>query len=118
MNLFKWRIWPRSVRSEATSLYKDGIARAERHDTKGAMSAYTSAIELPHAPDDVKAMALYNRALLLAAEGNTKSALADLKIIMELPIAQQDVKLAARRRVDRLQHRLAAAARVNRPATS
>jgi hypothetical protein len=28
----------------------------------GAMNAYTSAIELPGAPDDVKAMALYNTA--------------------------------------------------------
>jgi len=118
MNLFKWRIWPRSVRSEVMSLYKEGIARAEQHDAKGAMAAYTLAIERTDAPEDVKAMALYNRALLFAAVGNTQLALDDLKTIMELPNPQRDVKLAARRRVDRLQHRLAAAVRVNRPTTS
>jgi hypothetical protein len=118
MKLFTWWIWPRSVRSESMSLYKEGMVRAEKHDMKGAMAAYTAAIELPDAPDDVKAMALYNRALLLAAAGNTQLALADLKIIMDSPISQRDIKVAARRRLDRLQHRLAAAARVKRPATS
>jgi tetratricopeptide (TPR) repeat protein len=118
MNLFKWRIWPRSVRGEVTSLYKEGMARAEKQDVNGAMAAYTSAIETADAPDDIKAMALYNRALLFAAQGKTELALADLKIVLDLPIPQRDVKLAARRRVDGLQHRLAAAARVNRPATS
>jgi tetratricopeptide (TPR) repeat protein len=99
------------------SLYREGMARAEKGDHQGALAAYNSAIDSPDAPDDVKAMALYNRALLLAAEGDTQRALADLKIILDLPISQRDVKLAARRRVDRLQHRLAAAAR-SRPATS
>lgn len=116
MNLFKW-IWPRSIRSEALSLYKEGISRAEKHDASGALAAYTVAIEGADAPEDIKAMALYNRALLLAADGKTEQALADLKRILDLPIPQPDVKLAARRRVDRLQHRLAAAARVKRPAT-
>ena len=118
MNLFKWWIWPRTVRSDVMSLYKEGIALAEKHDAKGAMAAYTSAIERTDAPDDVKAMALYNRALLFAAGGNTQLALADLNTIMALPIPQRDVKLAARRRLDRLQHRLAAVARVHRPSTT
>jgi tetratricopeptide (TPR) repeat protein len=117
MNLFRW-IWPRSSRSEVMSLYKRGIARAEKHDAAGAMTAYTSAIEMADAPEDLRAMALYNRALLLAAKGKTEQALADLRLIMDLPITQHDVKLAARRRVERLEHRQAAAARANRPATS
>jgi hypothetical protein len=118
MNLFKWLSWPRSVRSDVMSLYKVGIACAEKHDAKGAMAAYTSAIDRADAPDDIKAMALYNRALIFAADGNTNLALADLETIMTLPIPQRDVKIAARRRSDRLQHRLAAAARANRQATS
>jgi hypothetical protein len=118
MNLFKWWFWPRSARNETMSLYKEGMARAEKRDATGAMAAYTSAIERIDGPEDVKAMALYNRALLLAASGKTQLALADLKIIIDSPIPQRDIKLAARRRVDRLQHRLAAAARINRPATS
>ena len=109
MKLLGWHLWPRSARTEALSLYKEGLTRAEKHDSKGAMVAYTSAIDRPGAPNDIRAMALYNRALLLAAAGNTKLALADLREVMELPILQRDIKVAARRRVDRLQHRMAAA---------
>jgi hypothetical protein len=118
MNLFGWLIWPRSVRREVMSFYKEGIACAEKHDAQGAMAAYTSAIETADSPEDVKAMALYNRALLFAAAGNTERALADLQTVIDLPIPQHDVKVAARRRVDRLRHRLAAAARVSKPSTS
>lgn len=87
------------------SLYKRGLARAQKNDVAGATEAYTAAIELPDSPDDVKAMALYNRALLLAADGKLDQALADLQIVMELPISPSSVKIAARRRLERLQHR-------------
>jgi len=113
MNVFKRWLWPRSVRSDAMSHYKRGLACGESKDLKGALSAYTSAIELPDAPDDVKAMALYNRALILVAEGAIEKALADLKVVMELPVPLHVIKLAARRRLERLQHRRDAAARLN-----
>ena len=100
------------------SLYKKGMACAEKNDSQGAMSAYTAAIERPDATEDVKAMALYNRALLFAADGNTGRALADLNAVMDMPIALPDVKLAARRRLDRLKHRVTAAARANRTSLS
>jgi hypothetical protein len=99
------------------SLYKLGLARTEKKDSTGAMSAYTSAIELPEAPEDVKAMALYNRALLFAAAGKADQALADLEAVMAMPVPLHDVKLAARRRLERLQNRQDAAARANRPPT-
>lgn len=118
MNLFRRWLWPRSARSEAVSRYKEGLACAEKKDSKGAMEAYTLAIESLDAPDDVKAMAFYNRALILAAEGETDKALADLQAVMEMPIQLRDVKLAARRRLERLQHRRDVAARTNRPSTS
>ncbi len=118
MNLIRRWFWPRSIRQEVLSLYKLGIVRTERADATGALNAFTSAIEQPDAPDDVKAMALYNRALLLAARGNTDKALADLQVIMAMPIPLHDVKLAARRRLERLQHRRDAAARTNRPPVS
>ena len=118
MNVFCRWFWPRSTRNEALSLYKLGMARAENNDSTGAMDAYTSAIELPEAPGDVKAMALYNRALLFAADGKTDKALADLDAVMEMPIPLHDVKLAARRRLERLQHRQDAAARPNRHPTT
>jgi hypothetical protein len=118
MNLFTRWFWPRSVRSEMLSLYRKGMACAEKHDSHGAMSAYTAAIERPDATEDVKAMALYNRALLFAADGNTDRALTDLKAVMDMPIPLPDVKLAARRRLDRLNHRVAAAARAKRTSLS
>jgi hypothetical protein len=109
MNLFRRWFWPRSIRNEALSLYKLGLARAEKEDPTGAMNAYTSAIEQPTAPDDVKAMALYNRAILYAAGGNREKALADLQAIMGMPTPLRGVKQAARRRLERLQHRQDAA---------
>jgi hypothetical protein len=118
MNLFRRWFWPRSIRNEVLSLYKLGMARAEKEDPTGAMEAYTSAIERPDAPDDVRAMALYNRALLYAAGGNTDKALADLQAIMGMPTPLRGVKQAARRRLERLQHRQEAAERPVRPSTS
>lgn len=93
------------------SLYRRGLARAQKNDVTGAKEAYTAAIELPDSPDEVKAMALYNRALLLAAGGSLDQALADLQIVMELPMSPSSVKVAARRRLERLQHRRGMAAR-------
>ncbi len=94
------------------------MGRADKKDPKGAMDAYTSAIEQPDAPNDVRAMALYNRAILFAADGESGKALADLKAIMELPIPMQGVKLAAKRRLERLQNRQDAAGRSERRSTT
>ena len=91
------------------SLYKDGMTLAEKQDSKGAMEAFTEVIERVEAPNDVKAMALYNRALIFASEGKTDKASADLKAVMELPIPSNGVKVAAKRRLERLQHRREAA---------
>jgi hypothetical protein len=99
------------------SFYKKGMGCAEKHDSQGAMSAYTTAIEHAGTSDDVRAMALYNRALLFAAKGDTDQALADLTAVMEMPLPLQEIKLAARRRLERLRHRLTAAARVKRTST-
>lgn len=103
MNWLKWLFGGRSVRSAMLSLYKRGLARAEKHDPDGAMEAYTAAIDLPDAPDDVKAMALYNRALLFAAAGESAKAVADLNAVLSLPTVLREVKTAARRRLDRMQ---------------
>lgn len=90
------------------------MACAEKQDSQGAMSAYTTAIEHAEATDDVKAMALYNRALLFAAEGKTDQALADLEAVMDMPVPLREIKLAARRRLERLKNRLSATARAKR----
>jgi tetratricopeptide (TPR) repeat protein len=110
MNLFKWLFAWRSPRREALSLYRQGLARAESHDLDAAVVAYTAAINLDRAPEDVKAMALYNRALLFAAQGDSRKATADLNAIVAMPIPVRGVTVAARRRLERLQHRQDAAA--------
>jgi hypothetical protein len=110
MNFFSRWLWPHSARSEAVSQYKKGLACSEKNDVRGAMDAYTSAIESHDVPDDVKAMALYNRALLLTANGAVDKALADLHFVMDLPAALHTVKLAARRRLERMKNRRNAAA--------
>jgi hypothetical protein len=114
VNLFRRWLWPHSVRSDALSLYKQGLTCGECKDSNGALSAYTSAIEMADGPNDVRAMALYNRALILAAQGATEEALMDLRAVMGMPVPLQVIKLAARRRLERLQNRQVAGARQNR----
>lgn len=105
MKLFQWLYAWRSIRSEAMHLYRHGLARDKKGDSDGALAAYSSAITLADAPDDVKAMALYNRALLFAARGDRHKAAADLNAVMAMPTSVRGVTAAARRRLERLQHR-------------
>ena len=120
MNLFQWLYAWRSIRSEAMRLYRLGLARDKKGDSDGALAAYSSAISLANAPDDVKAMALYNRALLFAARGDRHKAAADLNAVMAMPTSVRGVTAAARRRLERLQHRqdVADSARSERKPTS
>ena len=120
MNFFHWLIAGHSARSAVLSHYKRGLARAEKHDERGAMEAYTAAIDLPDAPEDVRAMALYNRALLFAAAGKTAKAVADLNAVLAIPLPLHDVKTAARRRLGRMQHHhnATAAVRLNARAST
>jgi tetratricopeptide (TPR) repeat protein len=120
MNLFRWLLAWRSIRSEAMRLYRLGLARDKKGDSAAAIAAYSSAISLDNAPDDVKAMALYNRALLYAAQGNQSKAAADLNAIMVMPTLVRGVTDAARRRLERLQRRQDAAdsAQAQRKSTS
>ena len=120
MKLFQWLIGRHSVRSTAMSRYKRGLARVAKRDPLGAMDAFTSAIELPNAPDDVKAMAMYNRALLLAGTGDAANAIADLNAVMTMPAALRSIKVAAKRRLDRMQRQKDSSAitDVNAPAAN
>jgi hypothetical protein len=80
------------------------------------MEAYTSAIELRGAPDDVRAMALYNRALLFAARKDIAEAVADLNAVMTLPTPLPEIKLATKRRLERMRRRQnTTAERVHQP---
>jgi tetratricopeptide (TPR) repeat protein len=116
MNPFHWLFGGRSVRSSVLALYKRGLANDEKHDPQAALEAYTAAIDLQDAPEDVRAMALYNRALLLAAAGETVKAIADLHALLAIPLPLREVKSAARRRLDRMQHQHDARVAVHREA--
>jgi hypothetical protein len=104
MNLFKWLFGGRSARSTALSLYKRGLKCTKKHDQHGAMEGFTAAIESPGAPDDLRAMALYNRAILFAALDKFSEAVDDLNAVLAMADPLREIKLAARRRLDRMQH--------------
>jgi hypothetical protein len=120
MRLAQWLFGWRSSRSVAKHHYRLGLARDKKGDPDGAMDAYSAAISLDNVPDDVKAMALYNRALLFAARGDRSKAAADLNAIMAMTTSVRGVTDAARRRLERLQHRQDAAdsSRAERKRTS
>jgi hypothetical protein len=105
MSLVQWLFRGRSARSDALSLCKRGITRTKKHDQKGAMQDFTAAINSPGAPDDLRAMALYNRALLFTAGDNYSAAVDDLTAVLAMADPLREIKLAARRRLDRMQHR-------------
>jgi hypothetical protein len=113
MNLFSWLVGGQSVRQVALSLYKQGLAQAKLHDFEGAMQSYTAAIEAPHAPEDVRAMALCNRALMFGNDGKTANAAADLNAVLAMAGSLRVIKAAARNRLVRLnrQHEREIAAR-------
>ena len=61
MSFATWLTSCFSRRGKALSLYRTGMAKAEKRDYEGAIADYSAAIELAKIPADVKAMALYNR---------------------------------------------------------
>jgi hypothetical protein len=104
MSLVQWLFRSRSARSVALSLYKSGLKCTKKNDPQGAMTNFTAAVESPGAPDDLRAMALYNRALLFTAADNFSAAVDDLNAVLAMQDPLREIKLAARRRLDRMQH--------------
>jgi hypothetical protein len=86
-------------------LYNEAIAKAKKHDRKGAVDDYTATIDMRDVPPDVKAMALYNRALVHTAARDNPKAMDDLNAVlgMEEPLA--NVKTAARQKLVRMERR-------------
>jgi hypothetical protein len=103
MNLYRWLVGPRSVQDIALAFYKEGLAKCAQHDAEGAIAAYTAAIEVPKAPDDLRAMALYNRSLLFTSVGKAASAIADLNTVLAMTGPVRGIKASVRRRLARMQ---------------
>ena len=104
MNFLNWWTNRRSVRGAALSLYKRGMQRASKHDRQGATDDYTAVVLMRDAPTDVVAMVLYNRALLNAAIGDAAKATEDLAAVLATTAPLRRIKLAARQKLDRIQH--------------
>lgn len=103
MSFFQWL--KGGSRSKALAHYRQGMNKAAKRDHRGAIDAYSAAIDVPGAPADVKAMALYNRALVYVTAGDAAKGTADLKAVLAMPEAVAEMKMEARRKLVRIQRK-------------
>jgi len=94
-----------STRAKALSMYRSGVAKANKKDYQGAIADYSEAIGSADIPTDVKGMALYNRALAYAAIEDDVKAAADLAAMLKIPGLPENIVTQARRRRERLRRR-------------
>lgn len=106
MGLLRWVQGLFSKRGKALAMYRTGMALAKKEDFRGAIAAYSEAIDAPEAPSDVKGMALYNRALAYAAINEDAKAADDLAAMLKLPGLPENVKTQAHQRRERLRRRI------------
>lgn len=105
MSLTRWVMSWLTHRGKALSLYRTGMAKANKRDYVGAIADYSAAIGSPDIPTDVKAMATYNRALAYSAIHEDAKAAADLSALLEMPGLSETIKLEASRRRERIRMR-------------
>ena len=106
MGIGRWLASLVSRRGNALAMYRSGMAKARRRDYLGAIADYSTAIEAPHAPLDVKGMATYNRALAYAAIHDDRKAADDLAAVLEMPGLPENITTQARQRRERIRRRL------------
>lgn len=100
--VFDWLTSFFSTRGKALSLYRRGMAKAEKHDHRGALEAYDAAIKTAGSPADVRAMALYNRALVFAAIGENGKATEDLEFVLAMEESFINIKTMAKQKLARM----------------
>ncbi|MBC8868408.1 MAG: hypothetical protein H8E44_03270 [Planctomycetes bacterium] len=105
MRLVKWLKSRCSNRGRCLWLYNQAMAKAKKHDRKGAIDDYTDTIDMRDVPPDVKAMALYNRALVHTAVTHNPQAIDDLNAILAMAEPLDNVKTAARQKLVRMERR-------------
>ncbi len=94
-----------SRRGKAVSLYRSGMAKANKRDHDGAIADYSAAIQVPNIPTDVKAMTLYNRALAYSAIHEDAKSAEDLAAVLELPGVPANIRTRAEERRERIRQR-------------
>lgn len=105
MNLVRWVYSLLSHRGRALAEYRAGMKKAGKHDYRGAIADYTSAIEEEDTPLDLKTMAIYNRALAYSAIHEDEKAADDLDRVLKMPGVSERVKTAVIRRRERIRQR-------------
>ena len=105
MRLLKWLKSRCSNRGRCLWIYSEAIAKAKKHDRKGAIDDYTAAIDMRDVPPDVKAMALYNRALGHTAAKDNHMAIDDLNAVLAMAEPLDHVKTAAKQKLVRMERR-------------
>lgn len=105
MNVFQRLSNYFSGRGKAMSLYKQGMAKAKKHDHQGAIDDYTTMIAMPGTPPELIAMVLYNRALVYVAEGDAQKGADDLDAVLAMKKAKADVKTMARQKLAKMESR-------------
>jgi hypothetical protein len=94
-----------SHRGKALSLYRSGMAKANKCDYDGAIADYSAAIRAPQIPPDVKAMAIYNRALAYSAIHEDERAAEDLAAVLEMPGLPAKLRTHAQQRRELIRQR-------------
>jgi hypothetical protein len=105
MSFINWAKSCFSHRGKALSLYRSGMAKANKRNYGGAIADYSAAIREPSIPTDVKAMALYNRALAYSAMHEDAKAAEDLAAVLETPGLPKNIKTQAQQRRERIRQR-------------
>jgi len=105
MSFIKWVKSCISRPGKAVSLYRSGMAKANKRNFNGAIADYSAAIKEPHIPSDVKAMVLYNRALAYSAVHEVAKSAEDLAAVLEIPQLAPNIKTMAQERRERLRRR-------------
>jgi hypothetical protein len=105
MNFTTWLSGLFTQRGKSISVYRSGMAKANKADFAGAIADYSAAIQTPKIPPDVKAMAIYNRALAYSALDEDEKAAADLASLLEMPGLPENIQLAAQQRRARIRRR-------------
>jgi hypothetical protein len=105
MSFIDWLKSCFSHRGKAVSLYRSGMAKANKRNYGGAIADYSATIREPNIPTDVKAMALYNRALAYSAIHEEEKSAEDLAAVLEMPGLPNNIKAEAQERRERIRRR-------------
>src|SRR5689334_22937895 len=96
MSFIRWLKSWLTHRGKALSLYRSGMANANKHNYEDAIADYSAAIRIPDVPPDVKSMATYNRALAYSSIHDNEKAAEDLAAVLQMPELPERIKREAK----------------------